>query len=206
MPIFIEKEEYDFLLCSARFCEKIDRYSGLLNLNQAEVNAYKNENDLFNYVFANNSSYGSLAESFVRYKMGSMQELFYDLVSKCRSSRNYTWQIGAELGIIITGAHNQPIKHCPEVNLRFDRQGYPLLTWTNCMLDGVEIWKDSGNGKGYEKLSFSGGSEYTDKTELPCVNQEVWKYTLIYLYKDEMVGDWSDVQEAIVSRQQKLNE
>src|SRR6202000_1314771 len=103
MAIFIERDEYEFFLRSVKFCEKIDSYCSLLGLDKAEVDSYKNENELFNYVFAHKSSYGSLAESFMRYKISNMQSLFYDLSSKCRNSRNYTERIGQELGLTTAG-------------------------------------------------------------------------------------------------------
>ena len=201
MPIFIEKDEYEFFLRSAKFCEKIDIYSTLLGLEAAEVSSYKNENDLFNYVFAHKASYGSLAESFMRYKMDNMQELFCDLVCKCKSSRNYTSRIGAELGILSSEVRSPQPNDSPIVSIACHTEGYPVLRWDQNTMDGVEIWKDTGNGKGYQKLSRSNGLEYVDKTVLPHNQPVVWKYSLIYLFKGEMVGNWSDEQEVVVGRQ-----
>jgi hypothetical protein len=204
MPIFIERDEYEFFLRSVKFCDKIDSYSLLLGLDRAEVDAYKSENELFNYVFAHKSSYGTLAESFMRYKISNMQSLYYDLSSKCRNSRNYTERIGAELGITIaTGeVSNPPINHTPVLNIGLNADGYPVLKWKQGMFEDVEIWKDSGNGRGYQKLDRCNDSEYTDKTSVSPDKYEAWKYSIIYLFKDEMVGNWSDEQEVIVYRRQ----
>jgi hypothetical protein len=192
MPIFIEKDEYEFFLRSAKFCEKIDKYSALLGLDELEVSSYKNENDLFNYVFANKASYGTLAESFMIYKIGNMQELFCDLVSKCRSSRNYTSRIGADLGILAGELKSQQINHSPVASIAINHEGYPVLRWKENLLNGVEIWKNSGNSSGYQKLDCSRDTEYVDKTILPYNKHEVWKYSLIYIYKGDMVGNWSE--------------
>jgi hypothetical protein len=198
MPIFIERDEYEFFLRSVKFCDKIDNYRSLLGLDPAEVDSYKSENELFNYVFAHKSTYGTLAESFMRYKISNMQSLFYDLSSKCRSSRNYTERIGAELGITTREISSPPVSHTPLVDIMFNADGCPVLKWKPGMFEDVEIWKDSGNGKGYQKLDRCSGVEYTDATILPPNKCEVWKYSIIYLFKDEMVGNWSDEREVIV--------
>jgi hypothetical protein len=202
MPIFIERDEYEFFLRSVKFCDKIDTYSSLLDLDPLEVDSYKRENELFNYVFVNKASYGTLAESFMRYKISNMQSLFYDLVYKCKNSRNYTERIGTDLGISTGDFSTRQISHTPVVYIGFNADGQPVLNWTRGMFDGVEIWKDSGNGRGYQKLDHCSDGEYIDKTVLPNNKCEVWKYSVIYLFKDEMTGNWSDEQEAIVYGQQ----
>ena len=198
MPIFIERDEYEFFLRSVKFCDKIDNYQVLLGLDSTEVDAYKSENELFNYVFAHKANYGTLAESFMRYKISNMQSLFYDLVYKCKNSRNYTERIGTDLGISTGDFSTRQISHTPVVYIGFNADGQPVLNWTRGMFDGVEIWKDSGNGRGYQKLDRSSNMEYTDTSSLPLNKCEAWKYSIIYLFKDEMVGNWSDEQEVIV--------
>ena len=198
MPIFIERDEYEFFLRSVKFCDKIDNYRSLLGLDPAEVDSYKSENELFNYVFAHKSTYGTLAESFMRYKISNMQSLFYDLSAKCRDSRNYTERIGAELGITTYVVSSTPVSHTPLVDIGFNADGYPVLKWKHGMFEDVEIWKDSGNGRGYQKLDRSSDVEYTDTTALPANKCEAWKYSIIYLFKGEMVGNWSDEREVIV--------
>ena len=198
MPIFIERDEYEFLLRSVKFCEKIDRYSGLLNLDPEEVQSYKSETELFNHIFANKAAYGTLAESYIRYKIGNMQSLFYDLVSKCRNNRNYTGSIGADLGILTIEGGDNSINQTPSVTVSFDKEGFPVLNWVRGLLQHVEIWKDSGNGKGYQKLARSGNLIYTDRTPLPYHKCATWKYSVIYLYNGEMVGNWSDERQVIV--------
>jgi len=198
MPLFIEKEEYEFFLRSVKFCDQIDKYAAMLGLDPIEVDNYKNENELFNYVFAHKAAYGSLAESFMRYKICNMQMQYSDLAWQCKSSRNYTTKIGDELGITTTFSTLPNMNDTPIVTISFSLEGYPVLKWDGGQFESVEIWKDSGHGKGYEKLGRSNNSEYVDKTPLTPNKCEVWKYSAIYLFKDEMVGNWSDECEAIV--------
>ena len=62
----------------------------------------------------------------------------------------------------------------------------------------MEIWKDSG--KGFEKLDKDFFPDFTDKTALPAPGASIlWKYKMIYLLKDETVGNWSDEVSVTVS-------
>ena len=198
MSIFLERDEYEFFLQSVKFCDKIDNYSALLGLDPVEVDSYKSENELFKYVFAHKANYGTLAESFIRYKISNIQSLFFDLSSKCKNSGNYTEQIGGDLGISTGEVSIPPINHTPMLSVGLNGKGYPVLKWKQGVFDEVEIWKDSGNGSGYQKLTRSFGPEYADTTTLPQNKYEAWKYSIIYLFKDEMVGNWSDERQVIV--------
>lgn len=47
--------------------------------------------------------------------------------------------------------------------------------------------------EGFIKLDRDFNPDYIDKTPLPAEGiSAVWKYKMIYLYKDEVVGEWSD--------------
>ena len=198
MPLFVERDEYDFFLRSVKFCDVIDKYYSLLGLDYSEVEAYKNENELFNYVFAHQAAYGSLAESFMRYKICNMQKLYNNLALQCKSSSNYTAAIGAHLGIDTMFKRDRLVSDSPKLSLTFNAYGQPVLMWKEGLFDSIEIWKDWGRGRGYEKFYTGCGGEYSDKSALPRDRCEVWKYTAIYVFKNEMIGNWSDECEAIV--------
>ena len=196
MAIFIEREEYDFLLRSARFCEKIELYADILGLDHGEILAYKNDNAQFNYVFANQTQYGSLAESYMRYKISNMQARFADLLYQCRNSSNYTTSIGEELGL--NHSSNSQKDFAPDVKMEYLSTGQPVLKWDKGNFDGVEIWKDSGNKAGYQQLAKSYTHRFIDTSPLPLKGIcKLWKYCVIYLLKDEMVGSWSEEIEVV---------
>ena len=69
--------------------------------------------------------------------------------------------------------------------------GHPMLCWKKGKFDGVEIWKNTGSG--FVKLDRDMRPHYIDKSDLPPVGTSAtWKYRMIYVYKDEVVGQWSD--------------
>lgn len=199
MAIFIEREEYEFLLRSAKFCEKVELYADLLGLDHGEVLAYKNDNEQFNYVFANQSQYGSLAESYMRYKIHNMQTRYNDLLCQCRNSNSYTSNIGEELGI--NTATKQAIQTAvmPIVKAEYLSTGQPVLKWEKGEFEGVEIWKSTCDKKGYQRLAQAFAHRFIDTEPLPTNGlTALWKYAVIYLHKNEMTGNWSEEVAVIV--------
>jgi hypothetical protein len=101
MPTFIERKDYEFLLLTTKFCNKIENYRSALNLDLADVEQLKSDNELFAYVFSSKSKYSSCIESFARYKIQNMRVNFNHLAQCCKNSKNYTIAIGTDLGIEI---------------------------------------------------------------------------------------------------------
>jgi hypothetical protein len=97
----IEKKDYEFLLLAARFCNKIDNYVSFLGLNVREVDELKEDTLQFAYVLTNLDHYSTCIESFTQHKIQNMRITFSHLVQSCRNSKNYTIQIGLDLGIEI---------------------------------------------------------------------------------------------------------
>jgi hypothetical protein len=197
MAIFMEREEYEFLLRAVKFCDKVDNYMNLLDLDPVEVHEFKTDNELFNYVFANQENYGSLAESFTRYKINNLQLKFSELMCACKYSKNYTAQIGDDLGLNVAVPSLDPNMYTPQIKIEYTDEGRPLLKWSKGAFEGVEIWKNSGSASGYQKMARCYGNNYQDNRDLPA-KCEVWKYSLIFLFRDEMVGNWSDEVSVIV--------
>jgi hypothetical protein len=70
-----------------------------------------------------------------------------------------------------------------------------IVAWTKqgIVLDGIEIWVDRGDGKGFVFLTIDTIPDYTDTAPLPVAGQSaLWKYKAIYRLADEQVGQWSD--------------
>ena len=99
MTTMIKGEDYNFLLIAVKFCEKIDRYVELLGLDEDEVEAFKNANNLFSFVFNNKEKYASCAESFTRYQIENLRINLSYLAQSCRNNPNYSIAIGHDLGI-----------------------------------------------------------------------------------------------------------
>jgi hypothetical protein len=97
--ILIEREDYEFLLLSGKFCSKIDRYLELLDLGWERIQTFKNDNRELVHVFNNSKQFQSCIESFKRFKIKNMRRDFLSLVQSCKQSKNYTSDIGLDLGI-----------------------------------------------------------------------------------------------------------
>jgi hypothetical protein len=73
-------------------------------------------------------------------------------------------------------------------------QNPPAIGWTKQGMDGVEIWVDHGDGKGFVFLAVDTVPDYTYTAAMPPAGQSaLWKYKAIYLQDDDRVGQWSDV-------------
>jgi hypothetical protein len=95
----IEKQDYEFLLLSSRFCNKIDNYISLFNISDQELDELKEDTLQLVYFLINPGHHSTSAEHFTNHKLRNMRIAFSHLTQLCRSSKNYTVQIGLELGI-----------------------------------------------------------------------------------------------------------
>jgi hypothetical protein len=103
----------------------------------------------------------------------------------------YTEADGLDLGI--EGTANRPDVNSmkPTISVRLVAGGHPEIVWTKNGMDGIDIYKDSGNG--WQMYAFDGHPNYLDKAPLPAVGQSaVWHYKCIYRLDDEPAGQWSD--------------
>jgi hypothetical protein len=99
MATFIQREDYDFLLLSEKFCSGIHKYATVLGLDPLDVETFKDDCAVLAFFFDNSQQYSCCGESFTRYKVSNMRIDFSRLAQICRNSRNYTVSIVAELGI-----------------------------------------------------------------------------------------------------------
>ena len=119
---------------------------------------------------------------------------FTKLADKIKANLNYTTDIGKGLGI--EGSHTPfvPGEGTPDLTGKNASGGHPLLHYTKSEYEGVQLWKDSGDGKGYVMLNVSNHPDYLDLSALPAAGvSALWKYKAVYLYKGAVVGNWSPV-------------
>lgn len=121
------------------------------------------------------------------------QKRFADLVQDCVKSPNYTTSIGEDLAIEAPETPFVPGDGKPEIKPRYSTGGLPGFSWKKGKYQGIEIWTDRGDGKGWVFLDKDFNPNFVDKkSPLPASGQStVWKYKAIYLYKGEQVGQWS---------------
>jgi len=115
-----------------------------------------------------------------------------------KKKTNYTDADGSDLGII--GAEDTTDVNLlkPILKLQLINGGQPEILWSKQGTDGVEIYKDSGDGN-FVLLAIDTYPNYTDTTPLPAgATSAVWKYKAIYRVNDSHVGQWSDVASITV--------
>ena len=115
------------------------------------------------------------------------------LVARIKVAPGYTDSIGQALQIIGADQIVDVSSMKPVFTAKLDA-GQVTIGWTKQGMDGVEIWVDRGDGKGFVFLAVDTVPDYTDTAALPAAGQSaLWKYKAIYLQGDSRVGQWSDV-------------
>lgn len=219
MATFIDTTDEGFKTQLNTFCGKVDTHSTTLGLAAADVTSIKADNTFFGYVFDSLNVFKTFSQNMTAYKdllrygknddvlpafptiptlpvapaavLANIQKRFARLIQDCVNSSNYTKSIGEDLGIEAPSTPFDPNTGKPKFKIEFSSGGHPNLIWVKGKFQGVEIWKDTGTG--WQKLDKDFSPDYIDKSQLPPAGRsEVWKYKMIYLFKDEVVGSWSD--------------
>ena len=224
MAIFIEKVDAAFNLQLKNFANKISTYSTALGLTATEVSAVKADAAAFDYILGNQLAVQTFAQNYTAFKsqlrtgsgltLGALplqpvfaaappmpavnaESRFRNLLQRITHNAAYTVAMGQDLGIEAPAVVFVPAQGKPLFYIEFSSGGHPNLRWTRGKFQGVEIWKDSSAG--FIKLDRDMRPDYIDKTNLPAAGATaVWKYKMIYLLKDEVVGNWSDVVNVTV--------
>jgi hypothetical protein len=130
----------------------------------------------------------------------NIQLRFSNIVARAKKHKNYTEIIGQDLGIVATTAIVDLQNGKPNFYITLTSGGHPTLVWKKGNYEGVEIYKDAGDGSGYKKIDKDFRPDFMDKTDLPAAGTSaVWKYKMIYIFKDEHVGIWSDEVSILVA-------
>jgi len=222
MATFIERTDEKYLLQVNKFCDRIDTYAATLGVSAAKIAAIKADNDLFRKTFLYLGQFRGFAESVTNYKellrygknneslgafpiapvietpppaptSANAQKRFADIIQDCAQSPNYSKAIGEDLGIEAPATPFNPAEGQPALTPGYSTGGHPELKWKKGKFEGIEIWIDRGDGKGWVYLDKDMRPDFTDKiTPLPASGASaVWKYRAIYLHKGEQVGQWS---------------
>jgi hypothetical protein len=114
------------------------------------------------------------------------------IAARIKGFQSYTPADGLDLGIV----GNQTVLDLVNIQPKFSIRlvaGKPEIVWAKQNMSGIEIYKSTGEAPDYVFLAFDSNPNYTDNSPLPAQGKSaVWKYKIIYKYKDEQVGKWSD--------------
>ncbi len=227
METFIEKQELAFNDQLDGFCDEIDDYATPLNLDTGKIKNLQGTNDLVQFVYRATENAQKYAHDMVAYKsllrFGIGKEVlgdvpvppvysvlpppvtsanargqFADLIQDCVNSGNLTTNIGQALGIIKPATVFDPQAGTPVLKVTLAQGGHPLLHANMSGYEAFQIWRDSNDGKGYLQVGTSLHPDYLDLSALPLGGvATAWKYKLIYVYKNQQAGAWSN--EVVIS-------
>lgn len=115
-------------------------------------------------------------------------------VQAIKAHPNYTVAMGNDLGIV--GSEQQPIDPAsltPVLGHNF-QAGKPNVTWKKSIHQGVHIYVDRGDGKGFGNMPYTDTKpDFLDEYPLPPAGQTaLWKYKAIYIDEDVEVGNISN--------------
>lgn len=227
MSSFIDHSDEGFGFQLNTFCGKIDTYSVTLSLTPSEITSIKADKDLYLWALQVQDDTQKFAQNFTNFKnllrygsgtevltviptpppfpappaivAANVQKRFSDLVKRIKGSPNYTKAIGEDLGLEVAHTPFDPQLGKPVFKTTYSSGGHPHLIWKKGKFQGVEIWVDRNDTKGWVKLERDFHPDYTDKAALPAVGQSaVWNYKMIYLFQDDVVGSWSAEQSMTV--------
>jgi len=221
MADFVERDDILFASQLDDFASGLGTYGTLLGFTAGEITAAGDAAGLFAYLVARQGEVQAYSQDFTGYKnlarygndtevlpptiptigafpaaptvtAANIEGRFRQRAAKAKSSSNYTTNIGETLRIVAPGETFDPLTGKPVFKVFMD-SGSPLLKWTKGKFQGVEIWADHSDGKGWQKQERDFKSPWIDRTDLPAAGQSaVWKYKMIYVLDDETTGLWSD--------------
>jgi len=115
------------------------------------------------------------------------------LVARIKVAPGYTDSIGQALQLIGADQIVDVNTLKPVLDVELDA-GQVDISWLKQGMDGLELWVDRGDGKGFGFLAIDTIPNYTDTAAMPAAGQSaLWKYKGIYLQADQRVGQWSDI-------------
>jgi hypothetical protein len=229
MSTFIEKKDEAYSLQLTNFANKISTYQTTFNLTNAQIASIKADALAYAYVISCLQIIETFAHNYNQYKhelrhdktvtIGGFPALpvlppapaavAADIEARFRAfiqllvhnpNKAYTVAIGQDLGIVAPTSVFNPATGKPRFTLEVTAGGHPHLHYTKGDFDGIEVWKNSGTG--FLKLERVTLPTYTDPTPLPAANVAAfWQYKLIFVYKDAVVGAYSDVVSITVHGQ-----
>lgn len=107
---------------------------------------------------------------------------------------------GKKLGIVGVDSQVDRIALKPELKGALDA-GRPKIGWKKGETDGINIYVDRKDGKGFIFLARDTEPDYIDTYVLPTgMNTAVWDYRGIYVMEDEEVGQFSESISITVTR------
>jgi len=221
MKTYIENTEEKLVKQIAQFCDMYTIYASLLKVDPTKIDNLNAGSLFMTFILAMQGKVQTLAVTFTAYKdlvfygigtdvlgvlpvlpvyptspppvcLAAVESLFREIIQQCVKSGKLTEDIAKALGIFEEVPVVELEKGTPVLSLKSKSAGQPKLHTIIGDYEGFEVWKDSGTG--FVFLNVSNSPNYTDTSALPAAGIEVvWKYKIIYRYKNAQIGNWSNV-------------
>lgn len=221
MKTFIESNDVLFGTQLHNFHEKLSDHGPLLGFTVDEINEAKADSKYWNYCIYSCNKMETTTKDFFSSKdllrhgskkgevfnglpsppamdtppafvPAGIQLRFSQKAAKAKASANYNKGIGKDLGIEASDEVFVPSNGKPNLKIKLNA-GHPEISFNKGKFEGLEIYKDSDNGKGFVLFATSFRAGYTDNSSLPPSGiSAVWKYKAIYFHGNVQVGKWSD--------------
>ncbi len=224
MSDYLENEDLKFTVQLQSFANALPAYAATFGLTPAEVEAVQADSEFSNFVITRNDLADNYRQNWtklkneMRYGMDvpvispfpapidlsdapptvppGVEKRFRELVKRIKAHPNYTKGIGEALGIEKDETVFNPAEGKPKFKISLDA-GSPVLKWTKGRYEGVDVWVNRGTG--FVKAERDLRPPFVDKHPLPAAGESaVWEYKMIYVLKDEPIGQWSDEAKVTV--------
>ena len=95
----LKRGDYEFILSVSKFCNKIEWYIDLLQLNTEILHAFKSHNTVLNHIIGNNELWDVELRGFFAVTLENLKMVYHYLTFLCTCSPNYNTEVGLDLGI-----------------------------------------------------------------------------------------------------------
>jgi hypothetical protein len=96
---------------------------------------------------------------------------------------------GITMGIEVSSSPFVPADGKPLLKITISEGGHPKIEYIKSKYQGIRIYKDSGDGKGWVLLMTCNDPSGMDMSDLPATGlSAAWKYKAFYLYEGKEVG------------------
>jgi len=225
---YIPNADADKGIWMSNFNAKIPGYVGVLSVTPADILAFQQDTNMFQYVINMAEVFKQTLNNITAYKQlmkhaGGQQHLGYiptlpalatppagvpegifdrvsKLVKRIKTDANYTEAIGHDLGIIavVQSFNAEALK--PDLRVTLDA-GRPHIKCTKGYADAVDLYADRRDNAGFVLIGRLTKPDFIDAASLPA-NTVIteWDYKAMYVIDNNSVGLMSAVVSVVVKK------
>lgn len=217
---FLQKNDEKFAVQLTNFSSKLPGYKDIFSISDAELAEAEADSLYFTWAVTSAKKITDYKKSWIGFKnilrldtgnpelnpvpetstitpipdevLPGIQSRFLIQAKRIKAHKNYTEAIGQNLGIEGTFSNRMPLENVQPILKAVMNGGRVNLQWKKSTYDAIIIEKDTGSG--FVFLDKDLRPNFVDTTPLPSGSESaVWRYRAMYMFKDEKVGNWSDV-------------